>query len=416
MGLVIADRRGRRTRTPATTSTPKFDDVRAPDAARAGRVAAARATSAAPTTDADEKLGVTRALMGGEPDDVRRLRPRLRAAVATPSTRTVLNKVLNAATVNGTSAAREQRERVELRRRRRPTSRRPAGPAGRSRSTSTRPLPPRTRHPTYAAGPHRGEDALPEPDRPGEPGQAGRPARSWTRRSCANVDGSDSLHPNRSGDVVVVLRPPYQSDAGAPGRRSRCRTSSASTATCRTWSTSEQHQHARDVRRGRARASRTSDDGQGPARDRHRPDALVPDGHPRPAERARPDPLRHRRARRGLREVTILDISDFHGQLIPLTDTADNIAGTRPANPTFTIGGSAFLKKYFESTRPRPPGARTTRGVIEMAAGDSVGATPPISSFFEDQPTIEAMNMMGIDIDGIGNHNFDRSADFLRTS
>ena len=31
-----------------------------------------------------------------------------------------------------------------------------------------------------------------------------------------NVDGSDSLHPNRSGDVVVVLRPPYQSDAGTP--------------------------------------------------------------------------------------------------------------------------------------------------------------------------------------------------------
>jgi len=30
-----------------------------------------------------------------------------------------------------------------------------------------------------------------------------------------NVDGSDSLHPNRSGDLVVVLRPPYQSDAGA---------------------------------------------------------------------------------------------------------------------------------------------------------------------------------------------------------
>ncbi len=28
-----------------------------------------------------------------------------------------------------------------------------------------------------------------------------------------NVDGSDSLHPNRSGDVVVVLNPPYQFDA-----------------------------------------------------------------------------------------------------------------------------------------------------------------------------------------------------------
>ena len=50
-----------------------------------------------------------------------------------------------------------------------------------------------------------------------------------------------------------------------------------------------------------------------------------------------------------------------------------------------------------------------------MAAGDSVGATPPISTFFEDRPTIEIMNMMGIDIDGLGNHNFDRSADFMRT-
>ena len=33
-----------------------------------------------------------------------------------------------------------------------------------------------------------------------------------------NVDGSDSLHPNRSGDVVVVTRPPYQSDAGTNGQ------------------------------------------------------------------------------------------------------------------------------------------------------------------------------------------------------
>src|SRR5262249_24611071 len=32
-----------------------------------------------------------------------------------------------------------------------------------------------------------------------------------------NVDGSDSLHPNRSGDVVVVTAPPYQADAGTNG-------------------------------------------------------------------------------------------------------------------------------------------------------------------------------------------------------
>ncbi len=51
-----------------------------------------------------------------------------------------------------------------------------------------------------------------------------------------NVDGSDSLHPNRSGDVVVVLKPPYQFDAATLGQRLPSRSSSASTATClRRW-------------------------------------------------------------------------------------------------------------------------------------------------------------------------------------
>ena len=40
--------------------------------------------------------------------------------------------------------------------------------------------------------------------------------RIMNKEELRNVDGSDSLHPNRSGDVVVVLRPPYQSDAGTP--------------------------------------------------------------------------------------------------------------------------------------------------------------------------------------------------------
>jgi 5''-nucleotidase/2'',3''-cyclic phosphodiesterase and related esterases len=51
-----------------------------------------------------------------------------------------------------------------------------------------------------------------------------------------------------------------------------------------------------------------------------------------------------------------------------------------------------------------------------MMAGDSVGATPPISNSFGDTPTMEVMNMMGIDIDGLGNHNFDRGADYLRNT
>ena len=47
--------------------------------------------------------------------------------------------------------------------------------------------------------------------------------------------------------------------------------------------------------------------------------------------------------------------------------------------------------------------------MLEVAGGDSFGgATPPISNFFEDKPTPPIMNMMGIDVDALGNHNFDR--------
>jgi 2',3'-cyclic-nucleotide 2'-phosphodiesterase (5'-nucleotidase family) len=51
-----------------------------------------------------------------------------------------------------------------------------------------------------------------------------------------------------------------------------------------------------------------------------------------------------------------------------------------------------------------------------MAAGDSVGATPPISAFFGDTPTIEIMNMMGFQLDGLGNHNFDKGQAYLRNT
>ena len=107
--------------------------------------------------------------------------------------------------------------------------------------------------------------------------------------------------------------------------------------------------------------------------------------------------------------MTILDISDYHGQLIPLTEAADTVG------PVFNTGGSAFLKKWFETYEAEAAlSGKKHAGVIEMAAGDSVGATPPISNAFGDTPTIEVMNMMGIDIDGLGNHNFDRGADYLR--
>jgi 2',3'-cyclic-nucleotide 2'-phosphodiesterase (5'-nucleotidase family) len=55
-------------------------------------------------------------------------------------------------------------------------------------------------------------------------------------------------------------------------------------------------------------------------------------------------------------------------------------------------------------------------GHFTVTAGDAVGATPPISAFFGDTPTIELMNLMGFKLDGLGNHNFDRGEAYLRNT
>jgi 5'-nucleotidase len=50
-----------------------------------------------------------------------------------------------------------------------------------------------------------------------------------------------------------------------------------------------------------------------------------------------------------------------------------------------------------------------------VSAGDLIGASPLISALFHDEPTIEAMNLIGLDIAGVGNHEFDEGpAELLR--
>jgi 2',3'-cyclic-nucleotide 2'-phosphodiesterase (5'-nucleotidase family) len=226
-----------------------------------------------------------------------------------------------------------------------------------------------------------------------------------------DVDGSDSLHPNRSGDVVVVLRPPYQFDAATPGQR---------VAFSQFFG---QHGYFPDLvdlehnvnMHGTFVASGPGIRKQDPVAGIRAVD-VAPTisfllGIPGPQNaRGRimtdvfPTPGRWKTA-------TILDISDYHGQLVPLVEAADNVAVAPAVNPTFPIGGAAFLESWFDVYRAEAPG-----GSITVAAGDSVGATPPISAFFGDTPTIEIMNLMGFSADGLGNHNFDKGSDYLRNT
>ncbi len=235
-------------------------------------------------------------------------------------------------------------------------------------------------------------------------------ARILRKEELRNVDGSDSLHPSRSGDVVVVTRPPYQFDAATAGQR---------IAFSQFFG---QHGFLPELVDLAANVNmRGTFVAAGPGIRKQAPVAGVRaiDLAPTIAflleipgpQNARgrimtdlfPSPGRWK-------DVTILQISDFHGQIVPLSDTADNLAA--PANnPAFDIGGAAFLKPWFDWYR-----AEATGGSLTVAGGDSVGATPPISNFFEDKPAVEIMNLMGITSDGVGNHNFDAGyAHFLDT-
>jgi 5'-nucleotidase len=55
----------------------------------------------------------------------------------------------------------------------------------------------------------------------------------------------------------------------------------------------------------------------------------------------------------------------------------------------------------------------TNPNTLFLSAGDMIGATPLISALFHDEPTIEAFNLMGLDFNGVGNHEFDEGVDEL---
>ena len=65
------------------------------------------------------------------------------------------------------------------------------------------------------------------------------------------------------------------------------------------------------------------------------------------------------------------------------------------------IGGAAELSAYWMADRIANPNTLT------LTAGDAYGASPPLSSFFNEVPAVQAMNLMGFDVDTFGNHNFD---------
>ena len=94
--------------------------------------------------------------------------------------------------------------------------------------------------------------------------------------------------------------------------------------------------------------------------------------------------------------LQILAINDFHGNI---ATSSGSFGGT---------GRADFLATNIAAAEAAAPG-----NSIFVSAGDLIGASPLISALFHDEPTIEAMNLMGLDINGVGNHEFDEGPDEL---
>jgi len=105
--------------------------------------------------------------------------------------------------------------------------------------------------------------------------------------------------------------------------------------------------------------------------------------------------------------VQLLGINDFHGNLEPPTGSSGRILPA-PGGTNVDAGGAAYLASHIRSLRAANPNS------LVVSAGDLIGASPLLSAAFHDEPTIEAMNMIGLDLNAVGNHEFDEGELELR--
>ena len=106
--------------------------------------------------------------------------------------------------------------------------------------------------------------------------------------------------------------------------------------------------------------------------------------------------------------VQIIAINDFHGNLeTPAMPPSVRLINGRILKER--LGGAAALAATVKRVREEHENS------ITVSAGDLIGASPLVSAYFLDEPTIQAMNAIGLDLNAVGNHEFDKgSAELLR--
>jgi 5'-nucleotidase len=107
----------------------------------------------------------------------------------------------------------------------------------------------------------------------------------------------------------------------------------------------------------------------------------------------------------GVAKGKLLTFNDFHGNLEPPTGSGGLVNG----NPA---GGVEYLATHL--TRLRQQGADAGQKVITAGAGDMIGASPLTSAAFHDEPSIETLSQLGLEVTSVGNHEFDEGVTELK--
>ncbi|MFG3000832.1 bifunctional metallophosphatase/5'-nucleotidase [Streptomyces sp. NPDC048340] len=109
-------------------------------------------------------------------------------------------------------------------------------------------------------------------------------------------------------------------------------------------------------------------------------------------------------------DVQMLSFNDFHGTLEPPQGSSGTVSERQADGTTKAIpaGGVEYLATGLREAR------KGHEYSVTAAAGDMIGGSPMLSGLFHDEPTVEALNKLKLDVSSVGNHEFDEGRTELR--
>src|SRR4051812_33111072 len=104
--------------------------------------------------------------------------------------------------------------------------------------------------------------------------------------------------------------------------------------------------------------------------------------------------------------VQLLSFNDYHGHIEP--DVGPDSQVTIPGGGQAVTNGAAYLATHLRQLRYGHAHSLT------VAAGDLIGGSTFTSGVFHDEPSMETLNKMGLDVSSVGNHEFDEGITELK--